>query len=76
MKPATRPKQPTRGKGIRRAERLKALRPELAASIRQSISHLDALKLGGYKDTAEMLADFHVREAAAVKLAKMSSGSA
>ncbi|ETI27516.1 hypothetical protein G647_09707 [Cladophialophora carrionii CBS 160.54] len=70
------PKEPSRGRGIRRAERLKSLRPELAASIRHSISILDALKLGGYKDPAEMQSDLSIREAAAAKLAMTSSGPA
>ena len=65
--PAKPPKKVTRG--MQRAEQLKTLRPDLAASIRRSISHTDALKLGGYKNRQEMLEDFSVREAAAAKLA-------
>ncbi len=58
---------------MQRAEQLKTLRPELAASIRHSISHTDALKLGGYKNRQEMLEDFNVREAAVAKLAGAKS---
>ncbi|EXJ58117.1 hypothetical protein A1O7_05541 [Cladophialophora yegresii CBS 114405] len=74
---ANQSKESNRGsRGSRRAERLKALRPELAASIRHSISRLDALKLGGYKDHAEMQSDLNIREAAAAKLAMTTSGPA
>jgi hypothetical protein len=62
-KPADQPKEANRG--VRRAARLKALRPELAASIRRSISHVDALKIGGYKNRKDMDNDLDARDAAA-----------
>ncbi|EXJ69011.1 uncharacterized protein A1O5_07946 [Cladophialophora psammophila CBS 110553] len=57
------------GKGERRAKRLKHLRPDLAPSIRNTISLIDALKIGGYKTPEEMDNDLQVREAAAAKIA-------
>ncbi|OAP59982.1 hypothetical protein AYL99_04984 [Fonsecaea erecta] len=57
------------GKGERRARRLKDLRPDLAPSIRNTISLIDAMKIGGYKTPKEMDNDLQIREAAAAKIA-------
>ncbi|KIY00599.1 uncharacterized protein Z520_03262 [Fonsecaea multimorphosa CBS 102226] len=57
------------GKGERRAKRLKDLRPDLAPSIRSTISLIDAMKIGGYKTPQEMDNDLRIREAAATKIA-------
>ncbi|OAL39403.1 hypothetical protein AYO20_01273 [Fonsecaea nubica] len=57
------------GKGERRAKRLKDLRPDLAPSIRNTISLIDALKIGGYKTPQEMDNDLQIREVAAAKIA-------
>ncbi|KIX02346.1 uncharacterized protein Z518_08287 [Rhinocladiella mackenziei CBS 650.93] len=56
-------------KGEKRAHRLKALRPELAPSIRNSISLADALKLGGYDSAEVMDKDLRIREVALQKVA-------
>ncbi|KAJ9606943.1 hypothetical protein H2200_008954 [Cladophialophora chaetospira] len=67
-------KQPKEAnRGVRRGARLKVLRPELAASIRNSLSQVDAIKLGGYKTGKEMAIDLDAREAAAAKLARARS---
>ena len=53
---------------MRRAQRLKALRPELAPSIRNTISLADALKLGGYETAEDMDNDLRIRATAAEKI--------
>lgn len=60
-------------KSERRAERLKALRPELAASVPDSISATDAIKIGGYETGAEMNQDLSSREAIARTAARFSA---
>lgn len=57
-------------KAERRAQRLKAARPDLASKISQSISIDSALQLGGYKSVDTMERDLQKR---LVVLARTSS---
>jgi non-canonical poly(A) RNA polymerase PAPD5/7 len=65
--PASEPKDLT--KSEKRAARLKKLRPELAASVGNTISATEAMKVGGYKTREAMNNDLTVKEGALAKLA-------
>ena len=55
-------------KSEKRALRLKELRPDLRPSIGKTISAVDAIKLGGYRDAIDMSKDLDARAVAAQRI--------
>ncbi|RVX67258.1 hypothetical protein B0A52_09295 [Exophiala mesophila] len=58
----------TMSKSEKRALRLKELRPDLRPSIGKTISAVDAIKLGGYRDAIDMSKDLDARAVAAQRI--------